>query len=121
MKALCPTCGTEFAIEIPLQENSSWQIAEFIQKVVCEFSNIDMDTLRSKSRKQFICRPRSIAIYLCRLYTDMSLEMIGRMFNRNHSTILYDYQKIVKSIRTGGSIKRQLEFLESKLKDKDLI
>ncbi len=66
---------------------------EEIQKIVCKYFTIDRAALKSKSRKKIITYPRSIAIYLCRRYTDKSLESIGHSFNRNHSTIVYDEKK----------------------------
>jgi len=84
---------------------------EDIQKTVCKYFKIDMEALKSKSRKKTISYPRCIAIYLCRRYTDKSLEFIGRSFKRNHSTVLYDCEKIKKNIRIDESVRREVEFL----------
>lgn len=84
---------------------------EDIQKIVCKYFRIDVEALRSKSRKKTISYPRCIAIYLCRRYTDKSLEFLGRCFKRNHSTILYDCEKTKENIRIDESIRREVEFL----------
>ena len=91
---------------------------EDIQKIVCKYFKIDTEALRSKSRKKIISYPRCVAIYLCRRYTDKSLESIGRSFKRNHSTILYDYEKTKKNIRTDESIRREVEFLCRQIEDR---
>ena len=91
---------------------------EDIQKIVCKYFKIDMEALKSKSRKKIISYPRSIAIYLCRRYTDKSLEFIGRLFNRNHSTILYDGEKIKKNIKIDENIRKEVEFLCRKIEDR---
>lgn len=91
---------------------------EDIQKIVCKYFKVDIEALRSKSRKKVISYPRSTAIYLCRKYTDGSLESIGRSFNRNHSTILYDYEKIRKNIKIDVSIRKEVEFLCRKIEDR---
>jgi len=91
---------------------------EDIQKIVCKYLKIDLEALKSKSRKKTISYPRCIAIYLCRRYTDKSLEFIGRSFKRNHSTILYDYEKTKKNIRIDGSIRREVEFLCRQIEDR---
>ena len=84
---------------------------EDIQKIVCKYFKVDMEALKSRSRKKAISYPRCIAIYLCRRYTDKSLEFIGRSFRRNHSTILYDCEKTAKNIKIDESIRREVEFL----------
>jgi len=91
---------------------------EDIQKIVCKYFKIDRDALKSKSRKKIITYPRSIAIYLCRRYTDKSLESIGRSFNRNHSTVLYDEEKINKNIKIDNDLRREVEFLCRQIEDR---
>jgi len=91
---------------------------EDIQKIVCKYFKIDRDALKSKSRKKIIAYPRSIAIYLCRRYTDKSLESIGRSFNRNHSTVLYDEEKIKKNIKIDDGVRREVEFLCRQIEDR---
>jgi chromosomal replication initiator protein len=82
-----------------------------IQKIVCKYFKIDSEVFTSRSRKKIISYPRSIAIYLCRRYTDKSLEAIGRSFNRNHATILYDYEKVKRNIEIDETMRREVEFL----------
>ncbi len=91
-----------------------------IQEMVCKYFKLDLETLTSKSRKKVISYPRSTAIYLCREYTDSSLEGIGRSFNRNHSTVLYDYEKIKKHIQTDESVRKEVEFLSRKIEDRSV-
>jgi chromosomal replication initiator protein len=84
---------------------------EDIQRIVCQCFKIDMEALTSKSRKKAVSYPRSIAIYLCRKYTEKPLESIGRSFNRTHSTVLYDDEKIRRAIRIDDTVRREVEFL----------
>ena len=91
-----------------------------IQAIVCKYFKVDLDALKSKSRKKLISYPRSTAIYLCREYTDSSLERIGRSFNRNHSTVLYDYEKIKKHVKIDESVRKEVEFLCRKIEDRSV-
>ena len=91
-----------------------------IQGIACKYFKVDLEALRSKSRKKFISYPRSTAIYLCREYTDSSLERIGHSFNRNHSTVLYDYEKIKKNIKIDESVRKEVEFLCRKIEDRSV-
>ena len=60
-----------------------------IEKHVCQYFKIEPQVLRSKSRKKIHSYPRNVYVYLCRHYTDATLEDIGKSINRNHSTALY--------------------------------
>lgn len=91
-----------------------------IQGVVCKYFKVELEALKSKSRKKLISYPRSTAIYLCREYTDSSLERIGRSFNRNHSTVLYDCEKIKKNIKIDESVRKEVEFLCRKIEDRSV-
>jgi len=52
-----------------------------IQNIVSQYYQVDIESLLSKSRKASINYPRAIAIFLCRKYTNTSLEGLGRIFN----------------------------------------
>ncbi len=91
---------------------------EDIQKIVCKYFKVDIGELKSRSRKKTISYPRSIAIYLCRRYTEKPLEKIGHSFNRNHSTILYDHEKIKRAMKTDDNLRKEVEFLCRQIEEK---
>jgi len=91
---------------------------EEIQKIICKYFKLDTEILVSKSRKKIIAYPRSLALYLCRKYTDKSLGFIGRCFNRNHSTVLYEDEKVKKTIKVDENTRREVEFLCRKIEDR---
>jgi chromosomal replication initiator protein len=65
--------------------------------------------MRSKSRSRSIAFPRQIAMYLCRIETDASLPQIGSyMGNRDHTTILYGYEKIAEKYDTDPNVRRDI-------------
>ena len=90
-----------------------------IIKLVCKYYNVSSKELASRSRKQAIVRPRQVAIYLSRCYTDEPLQAIGKSFNRYHATALHAIGAIEKGIREGTQIKSQVEYLEKKLESGD--
>jgi len=87
-----------------------------IEKHVCQYFKIEPCVLRSKSRKQIHSYPRNVYVYLCRHYTDATLEDIGKSINRNHSTALYASEVIEHRIKIDSKVKSQLSFLQQKLK-----
>jgi chromosomal replication initiator protein len=86
-----------------------------IKKLVCKHFNISINEIISRSRKQSIVRPRQIAMYLSRRYTDSPLQAIGRSFNRYHATALHSIGAIEQGLRDNGTIQKQVEILSQKL------
>lgn len=90
-------------------------IPDVISMITGEFSITARD-LTGKSRTQKISLPRQIGMFLCREYTDHSLEEVGRFFgNRDHTTVLYAVTKIKKRAQTDKMFKELLSRLSGRL------
>lgn len=90
---------------------------KFIQEVVCNFYNLDLDDMSSKKRTQNIAFPRQIAMYLSRELTDSSLPQIGEEFGgRDHTTVIHAHNKIAEKIKEDIDFKRTIERLKEKIK-----
>jgi chromosomal replication initiator protein len=90
-----------------------------IKKLVCKYYKLTAKELVSRSRKQSIVRPRQVAIYLSRRYTDQPLQAIGKSFNRYHATALHSIGIVEKGIRQGGPIQGQVAYLTEKIESGD--
>ena len=88
---------------------------DVIKKLVCKYYSISIDQVVSTSRKQFIVRPRQIAIYLSRMYTDAPLQAIGKSFNRYHATALHSINTVERAVKQNSPVQKQVEFLRRKL------
>lgn len=55
---------------------------------VCTAFGLSREQLGSPSRKQEYVSARNTIFYLARKHTELSLESIGRLFHRKHSTVL---------------------------------
>jgi chromosomal replication initiator protein len=92
---------------------------ESIKGMVCKHYGISEKDIESRSRKQLHVRPRQMAIYLSRKYTDQTLESIGRSFQRYHATALHAVGVVEKGIRNDAAVKRQVEYFCKKLDSGD--
>ena len=104
----------ELKCHVSEQDSTSF---EDIKKVVCQYFKIDPVMLGSKSRKKIHSFPRNIYVYLCRHYTDATVEDIGKSINRNYSTVLYSSEVIEHKIKSDNKVKNQVNFLKQKLED----
>jgi len=88
---------------------------EVIKKLVCKYYSIGLDEITSRSRKQNLVRPRQMAIYLSRRFTDAPLQTIGKSFNRYHATALHSINCIERGLKQDSSIQKQVGFFCQKL------
>jgi chromosomal replication initiator protein len=78
--------------------------------VICKHYNISVEDITSRSRKQAIAKPRHIAIYLSRKYTDQTLQAIGRSFNRYHATALRSIGTVKKAVEKDVTVRKQVAY-----------
>jgi chromosomal replication initiator protein len=86
-----------------------------IKRLVCKYYNVTLTDLISRSRRQTIVRPRQVAMYLSRQYTDHSLQTIGKSFNRYHATTMHALKAVEKGVRENGPFQKHVEFLSERL------
>ena len=90
--------------------------AQRIKSVVCEYYGLSVGQLESKSRTKNIANARHIAVYLCRKHLHMPFVKIGFEFgNRDHSTIMSSYEKMVKLLKDNETFQQAVFQLETKL------
>jgi len=90
--------------------------AEDIVKTVGVFYNVTPEELRSSRRTRRIAHPRQIVMYLMREETDASLPQIGaELGGRDHTTVLYGYERVRARIEQDNQFKRELMLLKGKL------
>ena len=99
-------------------KNSSKEISmEYIQSLVCEYFEVPIDMVKSKTRKREIVQARQISMYLAKLHTKTSLKSIGAFFGgRDHSTVIYACQTVDDLIDTDKKFKGYVADIQKKLK-----
>jgi chromosomal replication initiator protein len=95
--------------------NSQMLSVEMIRDFIARHYKISVDDLQSRSRKKTIAFPRQVSMFLARKYTELGLAEIGRVFNRDHSTVLHSIRVITDAMSRNGSVRGQVELLAKKL------
>ncbi|MCK5692958.1 MAG: chromosomal replication initiator protein DnaA, partial [Bacteroidales bacterium] len=63
---------------------------DYIQKVVCNYYNIGLEQLQSKTRKREIVQARQVAMFFSKSMTKSSLATIGSQIGgKDHATVLH--------------------------------
>jgi chromosomal replication initiator protein len=89
---------------------------ELIQEVVGRYYRVDIEQMKSRSKRRGIYLPRQVAMYLCRNFTNKSLEAIGKAFNKKHASVIYSIANMERKVRDDSRLARQIEFLTEKIK-----
>jgi chromosomal replication initiator protein len=99
-------------------KNSSKEISmEYIQALVCEYFEVPIEMVKSKTRKREIVQARQISMYLAKLHTKTSLKSIGAFFGgRDHSTVIYACQTVDDLIDTDKKFKAYVADIQKKIK-----
>jgi chromosomal replication initiator protein len=80
---------------------------DLVLTAVCRYFGVTADDMAGASRKRTVAYPRQMAMYLARTETDASLPLIGeKLGNRDHTTILYGYEKIAAMIEVDPTVRR---------------
>ena len=89
---------------------------EYIQKVVSDYFQMDVDTLQSKTRKRHIVQARQLAMFFAKKLTKASLASIGTQIGkRDHATVLHACKTVNNLSSTDKQFKKFVEDLHKKL------
>jgi len=89
---------------------------DYIQKVVSDYFQMDIETLQSKTRKRHIVQARQIAMYFAKKFTKASLASIGTQIGRrDHATVLHACKTVDNLSFTDKQFRKYVEDLNQRL------
>ncbi|MFS4481499.1 chromosomal replication initiator protein DnaA [Hyunsoonleella sp. 2307UL5-6] len=89
---------------------------DYIQKVVSDYFQMDVDTLQSKTRKRHIVQARQLAMFFAKKMTKASLASIGSQIGkRDHATVLHACKTVDNLSSTDKQFRKYVEDISKKL------
>ncbi|WP_452229575.1 MULTISPECIES: chromosomal replication initiator protein DnaA [unclassified Lacinutrix] len=89
---------------------------DYIQKIVSDYFQMDVDTLQSKTRKRHIVQARQLAMFFAKKLTKASLASIGSQIGkRDHATVLHACKTVNNLSSTDKQFRKYVEDLTKKL------
>ena len=89
---------------------------EYIQKVVCDYFDLPIELMKSKTRKREVVQARQIAMYFSKKMTKSSLANIGMYCGgKDHATVLHACRTVNNLAETDKHFRTYLADLEKKL------
>ncbi len=102
-------------VDTPVYRTNS--ISKIID-IVSKYYGIDSSMIKGKMKKKNIAEARAIVMYLSRILTEESLERIGlEIGGRDHSTVIYSYEKISNELKTNLNLQEVIRILKDKLRE----
>ncbi len=89
---------------------------ERIFKVVAENYGVSVDEIKGQKRNASIAMARHMCIYLVRNNTNLSLEDIGKRFDRDHSTVISSIKRIEEEKEKSPATAALIDELNGKIK-----
>jgi chromosomal replication initiator protein len=99
------------AVEVPFQAHSLEKLIE----ITAGAYGVSLELLRGRSRRRQVVRPRQVAMYLARQYTEAPLREIGLAFGRDHSSVSYAIEAMERRLVERPQLRYELEALVSRI------
>ena len=89
---------------------------DYIQKMVCDYFDLPIELLKSKTRKREVVQARQIAMYFAKKMTKSSLANIGmHCGGKDHATVLHACKTVNNLIDTDKRFRGYVSDLEKKI------
>lgn len=83
--------------------------SEKIIEKVCKYFDVSKNQLLGKDRRKELSYPRQICMYLLDNMLEMPFTSIGRIFNKDHATVIYCKNKIERLEKTDKLLQTQIK------------
>jgi chromosomal replication initiator protein len=89
---------------------------DYIQKIVCDYFDLPLELLKSKTRKREVVQARQIAMYFAKCMTKSSLATIGlHCGGKDHATVLHACRTVNNLMDTDKRFKIYIDELNKKI------
>jgi len=103
----------------PQEKTSQGITVQAINKVVCDYFNVNTSDMKSKKKNKSLVQPRQISMYLAKELTSYSFTEIGSEFGgRDHTTIMHAYERINSICNVDPEMRNIVEKLKKEITEK---
>lgn len=85
-----------YAPELAVEKDDEWAAVDALIMVgiVARAWRVDAESLFAHTREQRVVTPRHVAMYALRHISKMSFPEVGKVFDRDHSTVIHGVNSI---------------------------
>ena len=93
-------------------QSNDFRMLKKIRMGICKFFDIPDQVLLSHTKKDNAAYPRHILYYFAVTKTSHSTPNIGKLLNRDHTSIVYGCNKIKEQLKSDPELREKLKKLE---------
>lgn len=101
------------ALKNYVSENKTTIDADRIMEQVCKYFGITRTQITAKDRRKEISYARQICMYLLDELIGMPYTSIGKMFGKDHATVIYCKNKVAQDLKTNKSLAVHIKDLKN--------
>ena len=91
---------------------------DYIISRVADYYNITPEEIMGKGKTRNVSDARQMAIFLTRKLTGLTLEKIGSIMNRDHSTVLHSIKMMEKNLANDPRLMDTLRDVQANITNK---
>lgn len=117
MICLCPKCGNVFE-SIPVNnEHMEMRLRKAldIRELCKEYYGVSETDLKGRNKKKKVSACRHMAIYLVLKYCGYKKTQVGRLFNRDHTSVIHAEKRVKNSLFTQQDLFNDLKLLQDRV------
>ncbi len=89
---------------------------KMIANIVCEHYGVKLSMVASRKKNSECVIPRQVIMYMCREYTDATLDSIAHLLNKkDHSTVMHGVDKVKEEMENNEELKTNISIIKKKL------
>ena len=89
---------------------------KMIANIVCEHYGVKLSMVASRKKNAACVIPRQVIMYMCREYTDATLDSIAKLLNKkDHSTVMHGVDKVKEDMENNEELKNNINSIKKKL------
>ncbi len=89
----------------------------YIESLVCKYFDVDLQEIRGFRRYRQLVIPRQIIMFLLRRYTKMSLKGIGKLYHKDHATVIHSITTVLNLLETDADYRKEVLYLEAQVEE----
>ena len=87
--------------------------SEIIIEETAKCYGVEVSDIMSTSRTAKLTLARQVSMYIIRSMTQLSLPEIGRVFGRDHTTVMHSLEKVEKLMKTNREVSENIRDIKS--------
>lgn len=103
--------GADEIPSVPSGFNTTEKLANTLDQF-CVLYNVTPALLLSNSRQHHLCELRQLCWFLCYTRLRLTHVLIGRIFNRHHSTVIHGIDRVQKLMDTEPVLKDHINSID---------